>query len=145
MLTPDLYEETLLEHGHHPRGEGLLAEATHRAELANPEVGDVVKLSLVVENDVVREVGWEAQGSAMLKASCSLMSEFVMGKSLHEVREMADHFREFLTGPEPTTEELAYFGDVAALSGIRRLPARVKCTLLPWRVLAALQPRSSSI
>lgn len=138
MLSPDLYEEILLEHGHHPCGRGLLAEATHTAEAANPDVGDVVKLSLVVEGGKVVKLGWEAQGSALLKASCSLMSAFVMEKPLQEAREVAEQFRVFLTGPEPTAEELAYFGDVAALSGIRHLPARVKCTLLPWQALKSI-------
>ncbi len=138
-MTPEIYQEILLEHSKHPRGEGLLADATHRAEAENPELGDAVTLTLRV-GSTIEAVGWEAKGSAVLRASCSLMGEFVRGKTLAQAQEEAMRFRAFLTGTqEPDAASLDFFADVAALSGIRHLPARVKCTMLPWRALLAVE------
>lgn len=96
-LSPEIYQEILLDHSKRPRGEGLLADATHRSEAANPDVGDAVTLTLRI-GETVESIGWEAQGSAVLRASCSLMGEFVRGKTLAQAQEGAALFREFLTG-----------------------------------------------
>lgn len=139
-LTPELYQEILLDHSKHPRARGLLEAPTHRAEAKNPEAGDEVTLTLRTgpEGKIVA-VGWEAAGSAVLRASCSLMSERVRGLDVAEAKELAGRFREFLTGPEPAEAETDFWEDAAALGGIRHLPPRVKCAMLPWRALLAVE------
>ncbi len=138
-LTPELYQEILLDHSKHPRAQGLLEAPTHRSEAKNPEAGDEVTLTLHIADEKITAVGWEAAGSAVLRASCSLMSEAVPGRTLAEAKELAEHFRAFLTGPEPDEAEVDFWGDAAALGGIRHLPPRVKCAMLPWRALLAVE------
>ncbi|MDP0497413.1 MAG: SUF system NifU family Fe-S cluster assembly protein [Verrucomicrobiota bacterium JB024] len=140
-LTPELYQEILLDHSKRPRAQGLLSAPTHRAEAKNPEAGDEVRLTLAAGVDgKIAVVGWEAAGSAVLRASCSLMSERIAGLTVSEAQALAGRFREFLTGAEPAANEVDFWEDLAALGGIRHLPPRVKCAMLPWRALLAVGP-----
>ena len=139
-LTPELYQEILLDHSKRPRAQGLLNAPTHRAEAKNPEADDEVRLTLATGPDgKIATVGWEAAGSAVLRASCSLMSERIAGLTVPGAQALAGRFRAFLTGAEPAAGEVDYWEDVAALGGIRHLPPRVKCAMLPWRALLAVE------
>ena len=139
-LTPELYQEILLDHSKHPHAQGLLDAPTHRAEAKNAEAGDEVTLTLRTDSEgKIASFGWVAAGSAVLRASCSLMSERVKGLSVDEAQALAERFRAFLTGPEPVGAEVDFWEDVAALGGIRHLPPRVKCAMLPWRALLAVE------
>lgn len=139
-LTPELYQEILLDHSKHPRGQGLLAAPAFQAEAENPEAGDKVRLTLDTgADDTITVVGWEAAGSAVLRASCSLMGERIRGLTVPEAQALAERFRVFLTGAEPDEVETDFWEDVAALGGIRHLPPRVKCAMLPWRALLAVE------
>jgi len=131
----DHFRELLIDHGQHPRGEGLLAQASVTAEGANPETGDEVTIAIQIEDGVVAAIGFTANGSAVLRASCSMMVECLTGQSAGEAHRLACRFVTLLT-EEGGDEDWTGLGDAEALRGIRRFPARVRCAILPWRTFA---------
>lgn len=133
-MHPDLYRDILLDHGQHPRGEGLLDAPDLSGKGSNADTGDVVELTLRMDNGVIAAIGFTAHGSAVLLASCSLMAEAVTGVSLDEARARATRFMALLTG-ESGDGDWSGLGDAVALRGIRQFPARVRCAVLPWRTL----------
>jgi len=131
------YREILLEHGHHPHGEGLLSDADWTATGTNPETGDEVHLSVKTDRGRIAGIGFTAKGSAILRASCSLMVESLQGRELAEAQALAIRFRRLLTR-DVADEDWSGLGDAEALSGIRQFPARVRCAILPWRTFASI-------
>lgn len=135
----DLYQEIILDHNKRPRNYGPLAEATHQAAGRNPLCGDELHVSLCLEKDRLREIKFQGQGCAISKASASLMTEALRGRTTGEARSLVRNVVEGLTGSagEWAFEDL---GDLAALSGVRKYPARIKCATLAWHAaLGALE------
>lgn len=136
MMDPEqeeIFKEIILDHHKRPRNAKLPAEATHRAEGRNPETGDRVALAFSLNAGAVSQIGIQAEGSAVLVASCSLLSVFARGKSVAGLLDSIQRFLELLNEPDAPLSEFESFGDIIALSGIRQFPARVKCASLPWR------------
>lgn len=129
----DLYREILLEHYRSPRNHGRLATATHHAEGLNPTCGDEIRLDLVLEHDTVGEIAFEGEGCSISQASASMMSEQVKARPASEALEIKQAFEAMLTAGAPPS---AILGDLEALQGVAQFPVRVKCALLPWKVLA---------
>ena len=134
----DLYQEVILDHYRRPRNFGLPAGADRVADGYNPLCGDKVKVALRLEGDRVVEVGFEGSGCAISTASASLMTEAVKGHTVAEAEAIFHRFHELLTGPP---DEKAAFdpalGKLAALSGVREFPMRVKCATLAWHTFKA--------
>ena len=126
----DLYQEIILEHNKRPRQYGALEGHTHHAEGYNPRCGDKVEVFLRLEGDRLAEVRFEAAACAICKASASMMSESLQGKTVAEARALDARVHALLT--EEVDADLAQEGEVAALAGVRKFPARVKCARLPW-------------
>ncbi|GHC12671.1 Fe-S cluster assembly sulfur transfer protein SufU [Cerasicoccus arenae] len=134
---PELYREILLDHGQHPRGDGLLDPCDLATEGSNADTGDVVRLTVRLAEGQIAEMGFTAEGSAVLRASCSLMTEALTGQSTVEAAAKADQFMALLRG-ESDDDNWDGLGDAVALRGIRQFPARVRCAILPWRTFARL-------
>jgi nitrogen fixation NifU-like protein len=132
-LFDDLYRELLLEHYRRPRRRGRLESATHRASGMNPVCGDEVSIELRMNGDVVEDVAFEGQGCSISQASASMLSERVSGKAAGEAREVQAAFEAMLVNGAPPSSLL---GDLEAFEGVAKFPVRVKCALLPWKVLA---------
>ena len=133
----DLYQEVILDHNKRPRNFGQLEEPERSAEGYNPLCGDKLTLQLVLKGDVICEVAFTGSGCAISKASASLMTESVKGKTLAEVRTLSARFQEMVTadaGIEPDTDAL---GKLSVFAGVRAYPARVKCAVLAWHTLRA--------
>ncbi|MEN2738565.1 Fe-S cluster assembly sulfur transfer protein SufU [Microbacterium sp. X-17] len=132
-----LYQELILDHAKHPRGLGLApdGEGAASSHQRNPICGDDVTLRVRVEGDVIRDVTWEGAGCSISQASASMLAELAEGMPRDEASAMIDRFREALRsrGAIPLDEE--EFGDAAALSGVSRYTARVKCAMLAWVAL----------
>ena len=141
----ELYQEVILDHSRHPRHFGPLADATHTGEGYNPLCGDRLHLYLKVEDDVVTEVGFQGSGCAISKASASLMTDAVKGRTVAEARALFERFHGVVTTPpDQPVEDL---GKLSVLSGVREFPVRVKCASLAWHTLKAAlerEPRSST-
>lgn len=127
-----LYREVFLDHSHAPRNRGRPESGEPTARHRDPETGDEVAVWLALESGRVGAIRWEAQGSSVLAASCSLMSEHLTGRTPGEALSAIGAFIAMLTGTEEPADWEA-LGEAAALSGIRHLPARVRCAALPWR------------
>jgi nitrogen fixation NifU-like protein len=131
----DLYQEIILDHNKRPRNYREMPECTCSAEGNNPLCGDEVKVSVRLDNDTLSDVAFQGQGCAISRASASMMTGKTKGRTASEARALSGQVRDMLLGPEaaPPPE----VGDLAALSGVRKFPARIKCAMLPWHTLEA--------
>jgi nitrogen fixation NifU-like protein len=131
----DLYQEVILDHNRRPRNFHALADASHMAEGYNPLCGDRLTLYLKLADGVVSDVAFEGAGCAISKASASLMTDAVKGKSIVEARALFDRFHRMVTTPpEQPVEDM---GKLSVLAGVREFPVRVKCASLAWHTLKA--------
>jgi nitrogen fixation NifU-like protein len=128
----ELYRELILQHYRHPRNRGRLPGAALRAEGANPVCGDEVTIELEMNDGRIARAAFEGQGCSISQASASMLTETVAGKTVAEVRRLADAFERMLVNGEPPAPEL---GDLEAFQGVSKFPVRVKCALLSWKVL----------
>ena len=141
----DLYQEVILDHNRRPRNWGTLAEATHRADGYNPLCGDKLKLHLHIDaGKRIDAVSFEGSGCAISKASASLMTESMKGKSIAEATALFNRFQQMITAPPESPVD--HLGKLAALAGVRQFPIRVKCASLAWHTLrAALDARDEVV
>jgi nitrogen fixation NifU-like protein len=141
----ELYQEVILDHNKRPRNFGGLPEANRRAEGHNPLCGDHIRLSLDVEDGIIRAVAFEGGGCAISRASASLMTDAVKGKPVAEAERLFEEFHRMLTSDEDASVERA-LGKLAVFCGVREFPSRVKCASLAWHTLhAALANREAPV
>jgi nitrogen fixation NifU-like protein len=140
----ELYQEVILEHNRKPRNFRVLADASHEADGRNPLCGDELTLYAKVKSTtadgsdvIVEEVTFQGSGCAISKASASLMTDYVKGKSLKEVAADFDRFHELVTSSPSSPAETDGLGKLAVFSGVREFPMRVKCATLAWHALRA--------
>lgn len=142
----DLYQQVILEHNKKPRNFRKIEGSTHQAEGFNPLCGDHLWVYLLVsENNVIDDISFEGSGCAICKASASLMTTSLKGRSLDEARILFREFQELLTkqlDPEKVPNSL---GKLKIFSGIWRYPARVKCAALAWHALNGALSRQQSV
>jgi nitrogen fixation NifU-like protein len=135
MELNDLYRDVILDHNRRPRNFGGLESADASVEGFNPMCGDHLTLRLKLAGGTISDIRFEGQGCAISTASASLMTEAVKGKSREEALTLFDRVHQLLTDDAaPPADEL---GKLAALSGVREYPARVKCASLCWHTLAS--------
>jgi nitrogen fixation NifU-like protein len=135
MELNELYRDVILDHNRQPRNFGALEPADASVEGFNPMCGDHLTLRLRLKDDTISDIRFEGQGCAISTASASLMTEAVKGKSRGEALALFDRVHRLLTDDAaPPADEL---GKLAALSGVREYPARVKCASLCWHTLAS--------
>lgn len=134
----ELYQAIILDHNRRPKNYGALDDATSSAEGRNPLCGDEVKVELRVSDGTIADVRFTASGCAVSRASASIMTQAVKGKSRHEVEQLFVTFHELVTGQhKPDATESKALGEMAAFSGVSRFPVRVKCASMPWHTLQA--------
>ncbi len=130
----DLYQELIIDHSTSPRNFKVL-DTLQRAEGYNPLCGDRLTVYLRMDGEVIADAGFQGEGCAISKASASLMTERIKGKTRGEVEKLFSEFHDLVTGVgEPDMQSL---GKLAALSGLREFPMRVKCGTLAWHTLRA--------
>jgi nitrogen fixation protein NifU and related proteins len=128
----DLYQEVILDHNRRPRNFRVIEDGSS-AEGFNPLCGDRVTVYLKVENGTITDVSFQGSGCAISKASASLMTESVKGKTIEEAAALFDRFQRMITAPaDNSTESL---GKLTVLAGVRQFPVRVKCATLAWHTL----------
>jgi nitrogen fixation NifU-like protein len=133
----DLYQEVILDHNRRPRNYGALADADRQAHGHNPLCGDRLTVYLRVDGDVIRDVQFEGSGCAISKASASLMTEAIKGRSAQDALALFDRMQTMLTTPIDRAVDESSFGKLASLAGVREFPMRVKCATLAWHTLKA--------
>lgn len=135
----DLYKQIILEHYRRPRNRENLTEADVTAEGVNPLCGDEVRVQLAFRGDSIDRVGFWGKGCSISQSSASLMTEAIRERTRADAARMKAEFEQMLTEAAEPAEEL---GDLEALQGVSRFPVRIKCALLPWKVLGqALEER----
>lgn len=142
-MLDDLYQELILDHNARPRNFGPLADASHKAEGFNPLCGDHVIVYLQVAGDVIEQVRFSGNGCAISKASASLMTQSLRGKTLAQAEGLFTLFHHMVTGNEQldadavVADDALDLGKLEALAGVRTFPMRVKCATLAWHTLQA--------
>jgi len=134
MELNDLYRDVILDHNRRPRNFGDLQSADASVEGYNPMCGDHLTLRIKLNDGTISDIRFEGQGCAISTASASLMTEAVKGRSRDEALQLFDRVHRLLTDDAAPSDEL---GKLAALSGVREFPARVKCASLCWHTLAS--------
>jgi nitrogen fixation NifU-like protein len=143
----DLYQEVILDHNKSPRNWGALEPHDREALGHNPLCGDQLKVTLNLDDGTISDIRFEGSGCAISKASGSLMTEAVKGKSLAEAETLFASFHQLLTGDPSVREKAApALGKLAVFEGVREFPVRVKCATLAWHTLhAALEEKTAPV
>ena len=131
----ELYQDTVMEHNRKPRNFRRLQQPSATAEGFNPLCGDQLTVDLIVDGDTVTDIGFVGAGCAISKASASLMTEAVRGKSMEEAEELFESFRQMMTRGIGADYDADLLGDLEALSGVTEFPVRIKCATLSWHTL----------
>lgn len=134
MSLDDLYQELLLDHFKSPRCQGTLIEPSASSSLRNPLCGDKVDLALKVRDGTIEQIAFTGQGCSISQASASMMTSLLRGQSLSAARDRLAEFQALMRG-EGADGDLSALGDAAALAGVRRFSARIRCALLAWEAL----------
>jgi len=133
----DLYQEVILDHNRRPRNFGPMADATRVAKGHNPLCGDKLTLYVKLDGDRISAVSFEGSGCAISKASASLMTDAVKGRTVGEASALFDRVHAMVTTPPDQPVDDSNVGKMAALAGVREFPVRVKCASLAWHTLMA--------
>lgn len=133
----DLYQEVILDHNRRPRNFAVLEDANHQAEGYNPLCGDKITVYLHLQEDVIQGISFQGAGCAISKASASLMTDSVKGKTRAEVEALFHRFHDLVTGEHDSRWEDVELGKLEVFSGVAEFPVRVKCASLAWHTLQA--------
>jgi nitrogen fixation protein NifU and related proteins len=144
----ELYQEVILDHNRSPRNYRVVANANRKAEGYNPLCGDHVTVFLQVDDGVIKDISFQGSGCAISKASASMMTTELKGKTEAAAQELFDHVHKMLTGDADGGSGTEKVGKLAILSGVCKFPARVKCASLAWHTVNSalkgeMQPAST--
>ena len=131
----DLYQEIILAHNKRPRNGEPLIPCTHQAEGFNPLCGDKLTVYIRKPDEQVNEIACKTEGCAISSASGSIMTTMIQGTKITEIEKLIEETKALLTGDEEPEIDLVQHGEMAALVGVRKFPARVKCVTLAWHAL----------
>jgi nitrogen fixation NifU-like protein len=135
----ELYQEVILDHNRRPRNFRAIEAPSHHAEGYNPLCGDRLNLYVQVEGDRIADVAFQGSGCAISKASASLMTDSVKGRTTEEARALFERFHRMVT--TPPDQPVEDMGKLSVLAGVREFPVRVKCASLAWHTLKAALER----
>lgn len=136
-----LYMAVVSEHSKSPRHHGSLS-GVEKLELHNPTCGDVIELSVKIEDNVITDIAFDGVGCTISTASASMMTEAVLGKSLEQAQELAEVFSQMVQGQQ--NDKQKELGDAALLAGVAKFPQRIKCATLSWNALKKAMDRHVS-
>ncbi len=134
--TKTLYQEVILDHNKKPRNYGAVEGATNKAEGHNPLCGDHLSVTLALEDERIKAIAFQGESCAICKASASMMTAAVKDKSRADAETLFEEFRDMTTGKLDTAAP-HHLGRLTIFAGVRDLPTRVKCAILPWHTLHA--------
>ena len=138
----ELYQEVILDHCKRPRNFHEMAGANGTAQGQNPICGDQLKLFLLIDGEVIKDISFVGSGCCISKASASLLTEALKGKTKSEVKALFDKVRDMVT----TGKSDDGVGKLAVFAGVHKFPARVKCAILPWHaVVAAVEGKQEPV
>jgi nitrogen fixation protein NifU and related proteins len=139
----ELYQQVIIDHGTKPRNKGELKAHTHFANGANPLCGDEILLFLKVEEGIIQDIKFTGEGCAISTASASMMSEFLLGKTISEVENLKNEFVDMIINSPD--DEHSSLGKLVILAGVNKYPVRAKCATLAWHTLSAALNKNDTI
>jgi len=138
----DLYQQVILDHSKSPRNYSKLEAANRTAQGHNPLCGDHVTMYLHLDGNTVKDISWQGSGCAISRASASILTTAVKGKSVAEVKSLFAQVHDMVT----TGKSNGDLGKLAVFAGVHKFPARVKCAILPWHAaVAAVEGKSEPV
>ena len=140
-----LYQDVILDHSKRPRNCHPMDDANRKAEGYNPLCGDKITVFLYVEGNVIKDLGFQGTGCAISKASASMMTDALKGKTLEEATVFFDRFHDMVTTPANVEVNADVLGKMAVLAGVREYPMRVKCASLAWHTLKAAMQAENNV
>lgn len=129
-----LYRSVIMDHYKNPRNKGEIDEGAVTIDMNNPTCGDRIHLTLQVEDGIVKDAKFDGEGCSISMSSASMMTQIVKGKTVEQAEELADIFSKMMLGEE-FDEDKYDLGDVEALQGVAKFPARIKCATLAWKAM----------
>jgi nitrogen fixation NifU-like protein len=142
----ELYQQVILDHNKSPRNFRKMDNASSTAEGYNPLCGDHIDVYVLVEDGIVKDVSFKGEGCAISKASASVMTSMLKGKSKAEVEKMFNKFHDLVTGKLGDDLDIDELGKLAVFAGVQEFPVRVKCASLAWHTLmSALEDKEQKV
>lgn len=141
----ELYQEVILDHNRRPHNFRRMEDANRHAEGYNPLCGDRLSLFLNVADGVIKDASFQGSGCAISRASASMMTDSVKGRTLTEAQTMFERFHELVAGATRPEESAEGLGKLAVFEGVRNYPARVKCATLAWHTLRSAMDTKDEI
>jgi nitrogen fixation protein NifU and related proteins len=132
MQLDELYRQVIMDHYQRPRNQKSLSDEAVTVDLRNPSCGDEIALQMIVKSGVVQDVSFKGSGCSISMASASMMTEAIKGKPVEEALQLSQSFREMMKGQDV---DLDAMGELEALHGVSKFPARIKCATLAWQAL----------
>lgn len=128
-----LYRQVIMDHYKNPRNKGVLEDGNHTIQMNNPTCGDRIQLTMKLEDGVVKDIKYEGEGCSISMSSASMMTQAIKGKTADEAIKLAKIFSDMMQGKDVDTD--LDLGDIEALQGVSKFPARIKCATLAWKAL----------
>jgi nitrogen fixation protein NifU and related proteins len=129
-----LYRQVIMDHYKHPRNRGKLEGDALVVDMNNPTCGDRIQLQLEVEDGKVKDAKFDGEGCSISMSSASMMTQAVKGKAVEDALRMSELFSDMMLGKEIDPGDLE-LGDIEALQGVAKFPARIKCATLAWKAM----------
>jgi nitrogen fixation NifU-like protein len=132
-----LYRQVIMDHYKNPRNKGIIEDDSLTINMNNPTCGDRIQLTLKVEDNKVVDAKFEGEGCSISMSSASMMTQAIKGRPIHESLRLAQIFSDMMQGKELDEDELEQLdlGDIEALQGVSKFPARIKCATLAWKAM----------
>lgn len=130
----NLYRQVIMDHYKNPRNKGVLEEGSLTVNMNNPTCGDRIQLTMKVEDGKVADAKFEGEGCSISMSSASMMTQAVKGRSIEEALKLSKVFSDIMQGKEYEEDDLD-LGDIEALQGVAKFPARIKCATLAWKAM----------
>lgn len=131
----ELYQQVILDHNKNPRNFRVIEQPSLKAKGHNPLCGDNIELFLVLDGEVIKEIAFNGSGCAISKASASIMTTILQGKTISEAKDMFQKFHELVTAEMDSEPDVVELGKLAVFAGVKEFPARIKCASLAWHTL----------
>ena len=128
-----LYRSVIMDHYKKPRNKGFLEENSVTIDMNNPTCGDRIHLTLKINDGIVEDAKFDGEGCSISMSSASMMTEVIKGKKIEEALELANIFSKMMLGEDYSDKY--DLGDVEALQGVSKFPARIKCATLAWKAM----------
>jgi nitrogen fixation NifU-like protein len=129
----NLYRRVIMDHYKNPRNRGILEDGSHTINMNNPTCGDRIQLTFKVVDGIVVDARFEGEGCSISMSSASMMTQAIKGKKVEEAIKLSKIFSDIMQGKE--YDDDIDLGDIEALQGVAKFPARIKCATLAWKAM----------